>query len=498
MPSFSLRLLSFVVVAAAAMCLTAGAPAADFRAGFETGSSTPWDGVQYEFSRPLGESFAVVESPVRVGRFAGRFTVQQGYSPWGWGEATELNWDSGEDEGSDDWYAWSTLFPTTWTAPFGWGIFAEWHSRYPNAPPIAFNARAGGVYLDVNTGALDAKLDPAVSVNRRILGSLSLGRWNDFLVHIHWTSRARGAIQVWTRLQGEQTFRRRVDLHSIPTLQRDSKGPLRIYTLFGLYRASYCGPTRAAIVPGCEGRAPQSAVQAPSVLYEDAFTRGTSRADVLTSAFGDSPGVVAPAAAVIKLGSRPGTVRDSGCSTCHVSAGGDAVDASVAGGLDDRDTAYATRVVGGRRGWSGRVFVRDTIHMPAEDVNGNLSVLQMRDAKGALVYELYVAPGDKTIHLYSPAGGLGGASINLTTGVSVADGAPHRVEVSARANTSLIVRVDGLDRAVRAGLSGARTAGQRVLRVGIDHYDTGGAGDTVQIQHTAVGLSTRGWVATLH
>src|SRR5919201_4009871 len=123
-------------LSAAAVLSAQAAGAADFRAGFETRSYLPWNALQYEFDRPVSDSFAIVTSPVRQGRYAARFTVRQGYSPYGWGESTQLAWGSGETEGSDYWYAWSTLFPRDWSEPFGWGIFAEWHSTYANAPPL--------------------------------------------------------------------------------------------------------------------------------------------------------------------------------------------------------------------------------------------------------------------------------------------------------------------------------------------------------------------------
>ena len=180
-----------------------------------------------------------------------------------------------------------------------------------------------------------------------------------------------------------------------------------------------------------------------------------------------------------------------------MSSGGGSVQATIGGGVDSVDTAYAASSFGGSSGWSGRVFARDVLQLPTgQAINGNLSVFQMRDSSGALVYELYVDGSSKTIRVWSPPGGLGSSSINADTGVAVTDGAAHRIEVSARANDSLVVRVDGSDRVSLTGLSGASTGNQATLRAGIDHYDTSGTSDGVTVYHSSVGATTIDWLGT--
>ncbi len=499
-----------------AVCLALGlfavlastASAMDFRGGFETGSTTPWDELQYDSARPLSDSFAIVTSPVRKGRYAARFTATQGYSP-GWGEVTELLWGSDETEGSDYWYAWSTMFPPGWTAPYGWGIFAEWHSKYPVPPPLSFDARQDAVWVNVETGLVGSNHSPGFTLQRRILSTLSPGRWNDFVLHVKWSSRREGAIQVWSRVQGQRKFSKRLDISGIPTLQHDAQGPLANYTLFGIYRGSYCGPARTDIVPGCSGVGGRG-TQPPSVLYEDSFTRGTGFADVADAAFPDSPPVPSGArlvrrsssasrsrhrgASLVRLG-RFAVVKDSGCAACTVVHRRGGIAAAIGGGADGVDTAYALRRLGGARGWTGPVFLRDVLRVPkGQTLGGNLSVLQMRAPRGALIYELYIAPEDRTIRLFSPAGGLGAAAVNATTGVSVGDGRPHRIEVSAAVDRSVTVRVDGLDRVSIPVLSGARSRPQATLRIGIDHYDASGSAGAVRVFHDSIGLSRANWL----
>ena len=497
-----------------AVCLALGvfaaftptARATDFRAGFDSGSIEPWSEIQYEFDRPQSESFAIVTSPARKGRYAARFTATQGYSPFGWGEVTELLWGSNETEGSDYWYAWSTMFPLGWRAPYGWGIFAQWHSKYPVPPPLSFDARQDAVWVSVYTGLVGSGGGHSFTLQRRILSTLSPGRWNDFVLHVKWSSQRKGAIQVWSRVQGQRQFSKRLEISGIPTLQHDAQGPLSNYTLFGIYRESYCGPDRTDVVPGCTGTGGRG-TQPPSVLYQDSFTRGTSFADVANAAFPDKPPVplsLRPArksssgstkrarrSAVYRLGAFT-AVRDPGCAACSVVRRAGGVTAAIGGGLDTVDTAYARRRLGGADGWSGRVFLRDSFRMPkGQTLAGNLSVLQMRASDGALVYELYVAP-DRTLRLFSPARGLAARSLNVTTGVSVADGRAHRIEVSAAVDRSVEVRVDGRDRVSAPGLSGAPMRTLRYLRVGIDHYD--GSGAAVRVFHSSVALSQVAWL----
>jgi hypothetical protein len=180
-----------------------------------------------------------------------------------------------------------------------------------------------------------------------------------------------------------------------------------------------------------------------------------------------------------------------------VSIGSDGtVRAAIRGGADTVDTAYAVQDFGGPSGVAGTVYVRDLVGLAAGQLlNGNLAVLQVRDAANALVYELYLAP-DRSLRLWSPAGGLGASPLNLSTGSLVPnDGTSSiRVEVSALASGSVTVRVDGVDRIAVGSLSGATTGNQRFLQVGIDHYDTATANEPVTPVHASVAESQAGWL----
>jgi hypothetical protein len=100
------------------------------------------------------------------------------------------------------------------------------------------------------------------------------------------------------------------------------------------------------------------------------------------------------------------------------------------------------------------------------------------------------------LRLWSPAGGLGASSLNLSTGSVVPnDGTSSiRVEVSALASGSVTVRVNGVDRITVGTLSGATSGNERFLDVGIDHYDTSTTNEPVATVHASVAESQAGWL----
>ena len=190
------------------------------------------------------------------------------------------------------------------------------------------------------------------------------------------------------------------------------------------------------------------------------------------------------------------TATDPGCGGCLVSttAAGE-LQAVIPGAADATDTAVGLHDFGGAGGLAGRVYSRDIVRLAAgQTLTANLAIFQVLDTNGALVYELYLDP-NRTICLWSPPGGLSAASINLCTGSIVAnDGTTNtRIEVSALANNSLIVRVNDTDKITLTALSGATTTNQRSLRAGIDHYD-GTSTSPVTITHGSVATSQTTWL----
>ena len=331
-------------------------------------------------------------------------------------------------------------------------------------------------------------------------------------MHVHWSAH-NGQIQMWHRLPG-QSWTNVLDVN-VPTLRYDPQtgvsddiGLLKQ----GLYRQSYCQqPTNVFACNSTLG------FQPPDVLYQDAFVRGSTFDEVVAAAFGSSAAPpaaptppspappspaptpaqsTAPAGPDVPLLSGFASTVDTGCTACSVSTahGSGSVDATIGGGLDSVDTAYGQADFGGASGWSGHVYARDVLSVPTTPaLGGNLSVLQERDVAGNLIWELYVDGSNRQLSLWSPAGGLSSTAINDSTGVTL-DGQPHRVEVNALPNDSVVVRVDGQDRITVNSLSGSTAGNARFLRVGIDHYDTGTSNEPISVSHANAGVSTIGWL----
>ena len=259
-----------------------GKSAKPFVGNFEIGGAG-WNqfyGLQYEEDLPLQDSFGLVGNPVRSGKQAARITVAQGYSRFGYNEATLLVDSSNEQPGDDYWYAFSVNFATDWFPPYRWGVFAEWHAELDTSPIISFNARSDTATFSLNAGLTDEQANSSrLSIGRPLLATLSKGRWNDFLMHVRW-SKTYGEVAVWHKLAGTNRFMRLIRLTGMPTFQWTSTGKgIGAYVLLGLYRGSYCPqPTQL----GCSS---SLGVQPPSTLYLDSYARGPSVTGVLDAAF---------------------------------------------------------------------------------------------------------------------------------------------------------------------------------------------------------------------
>jgi len=234
--------------------------AGGFFGDWETGDASQWTANQWNRNVPLSDQFEVETDVVREGTFAAKFTVRPGDKFMSTsGERSEVYWGgSDESDGQDYWYSWSTLFPTDWSEPTGWGYFIQWHADFPaTTPPLAFNAREDSVVLQVNTGPLNAaQTTGTVRYALPVLDTLSKGLWNDFIARVHWSSGNDGAVTVWHRVEGHTTYDKVLDATGFPTLQIGPDGvPASNYVKLGLYR---------------------SADTKVSTLYQDAFRRWTS------------------------------------------------------------------------------------------------------------------------------------------------------------------------------------------------------------------------------
>jgi polysaccharide lyase-like protein len=275
-----------------AMALASGAPprAAQFRGDWETGNAKQWGGVERAFERPLSESFNIVTSPVRQGRYAAQFIVRQGYSAWGQNERVEASSRMGDQgPGTEYYYAWSTLFPDNWgPSPIRWGEIVQFYPKLGRemggGPEVAIDTVGNMLRLKVETGLhslRDKKTFSEYSQNLVIANSLSKRKWNDFVVHARWETDWTGVLEVWHRVAGEGPLQKVISLRNIPTLRWNPQtGPDAIGALkLGLYRKSFC---ETPVTIGCTSKL---GVQGTNILYHDGFTRGASLDDVVNAAF---------------------------------------------------------------------------------------------------------------------------------------------------------------------------------------------------------------------
>ena len=242
-----LGMLTAVALPAASSARAAdarGARAAFF-GGWELQGWRPWSHIEWkgalDDSPGIARQFQLVASPRRSGLHAARFSVAPGdkYGDSS-GERSMAVWlTSNEREGDTYYYAWSTLFPRDWVTPRGWSITTEWHAdeRFELAP-LRFNVVGSDrMTLDMTTGTCTDPYACAYQRNHVVLRTLSKGRWNDFVMRVHWSA-GDGSVEVWHRLAGQRSFRSVLLLRHVPTLpsMRGDPASAVIYIEQGLYR----------------------------------------------------------------------------------------------------------------------------------------------------------------------------------------------------------------------------------------------------------------------
>jgi Polysaccharide lyase len=510
----------------------------------------PWWAVTCNPQRPITDCATPVTTSPRSGSKAMQMTLRQGDSAFGWNEQAEFVRpipNDGQtdgyhqyhavapDEGQGDeyWYHLSVKFDIN-SPDGGWRIFWQWHGWDGYSPPLSLSYNFDDLQMSVFAGQLAG--DSGAPWTSRSSNTLADGKgiavnvpfglnrpgqpgmrdqWHDILVHVNWTpvANAGGFVEVYHKYADQTAYTKVIDMHStpqfpggIPTMHStslDEYGNSSVKTLtnymkFGYYRKSYCKqPTAPTAWNDPAACGSTQGTQPTDILWFDDFAQGTSQAAV------DSGGTIAaPASTATQPASTGGDqpavtgFTPVTCGSCNLTVDGSSLYADITGGRDDLDTAYGLKDFGGAAGWSSRTYVRDVARLDADQQLGaNLSVLQERDVNNALIYELYLG-ADRTLRLWSPAGGLRADPINATTNVTIANDRTtyRRIEVSALKNDSIVVRVDGSDRINVTGLYGATTGNARYLRVGVDHYDTAGVADGVGVFHDSIGITTLGWL----
>jgi hypothetical protein len=227
--------LLFGLVSCAEQPPETATPQLVFDGGFESGSSTPWGPPVYNAAeRSLSEQFEIVTDPVRQGQYAAKTTVHDGDKARGMdGERVQLarpgRQETFEIEGREFWYAWSTMFSEDWqplTPPDDWLVILDWHSVYDDVCQLlqietdSSNALTARMLTGDVTG-YDCFDGPGTAYQHAetIVDQITPGKWNDFIIHVYWTTSENGFVEIWHKLEGDAAFTKVMDVSGVPTLQ---------------------------------------------------------------------------------------------------------------------------------------------------------------------------------------------------------------------------------------------------------------------------------------
>lgn len=192
-----------------------------FNSGFENGFSG-WDTLFC-----CNQSGQIVSSPTRAGNKAAQFTLRESDDA----KRAELRTDDSVPAGSEAWYGFSQYIPNNWVDDKdSFEIVAQWgappdknlgETNSRGGPPLAFYFEDGVVKLlrrwDANPVTTPKSNVGSESIN---LGPYQKGVWTDYVVHIKWTHKPDGFIQVYKN--GKLV----VDKKNVPTNRNDKAGVL--------------------------------------------------------------------------------------------------------------------------------------------------------------------------------------------------------------------------------------------------------------------------------
>lgn len=190
---------------------------------FETGNLSQWSS-KLDAQPGTTDRLVVVQSPVRQGRHALKVTLKPGDLDNNGNRAELVLRERWFYQGEEMWYHWYTQFPSDYVPSPKWLLFAQWHSGNPSGVPLGFNLH--GTQLSMRV--MGHKYDAASNWTGGVLWreTLQKGKWMEFLLHVKWSDRNDGFVEMWKdgQLVVPKTFH--------PTLDpKDS-----VYLKFGLYR----------------------------------------------------------------------------------------------------------------------------------------------------------------------------------------------------------------------------------------------------------------------
>ncbi|QRK12535.1 heparin lyase I family protein [Archangium violaceum] len=239
-----------------------------WKGDFETGNLSQWDREQSVSSSRL----LVVNSPVREGRYALKVTVRKGDDPINAsGNRNEVLYLGREEPGSEYFYKWSTLFPSSFPRSSKWALFTQWHhDGNGGSPPIEFYVVDDQLRLRV--GGSSGKIVWTSPLRRE--------HWNDFVLHVKWSPDPKvGFVELYH--DGKVVLPKM----KVATQYSGQRNYLKI----GLYR--------------------DESISQEGVVFHDGFIQATSKDDVIPPVVATpTPETPAPETPDSEPGSDPGDV----------------------------------------------------------------------------------------------------------------------------------------------------------------------------------------------
>jgi hypothetical protein len=163
-----------------------------WKADFETGDLTQWNGTT-NGSKGARKNIEFVADPVQQGKTAAKFTIHPDDTFGGGQQRVQVTRNQARTgEGQDTFMSWYVLVPAD---PLIRDNIAYWESNssYQNmmtwwvAPK---GAAGGGTTINYGTGALGR--------NKQWTADITLNKWHQLAVHIHWSVNAQmGSVQLY-------------------------------------------------------------------------------------------------------------------------------------------------------------------------------------------------------------------------------------------------------------------------------------------------------------
>jgi hypothetical protein len=151
-----------------------------FNGSFDTGDLSQWS-ARSVFA---GDRAVAATSPVQAGKYSARFLVQPG-DVVGGQTGAELS-ATPDASGSDRYYGWSTMLPSTYPLDGGYQTLASWFASGQRLVEV----RVAGSKVMVLART------PAGTIRTLWSASIALGRWHRFVVRSRWAA-SGGLLELW-------------------------------------------------------------------------------------------------------------------------------------------------------------------------------------------------------------------------------------------------------------------------------------------------------------